>query len=296
MSDDMDIAYANNYSHYAVLVIKQAESHHKALARQLHPDKQTSPQTVELIPRCVATTALLNNSLDTVREAFTRHIVPGAGGVEALFSLGDDEGLAVVVCWDVSSTLDTEIAVLGETDILALVTVPWDVGAHAFSFHDYPSLFKQDKIVVTVAHLGVFGAQVGFKSEETRVVLPTTEEVFECADHIEKGKQAAALKKQLRKLQADLRKRKHGAIGAACCDLGRSSKRQRWYEQDRRETRKHQKKRHQKNKRQEKKPEQTKHQHQAPWRASGNGSWGCDSWAKSSKNKKKKKRRSWRRR
>ena len=177
-------------------------------------------------------------------------------------------------------------------DILALVTVPWDVGAHAFSFHDYPSLFKQDKIVVAVSHMGVFGAQEGFKSAETRVVLPVTEDVFECVDHIEKGEQAEALKAELRKLQADLRKRKrkHGAIGAACCDVGRSSKRQRWYDQDRKETRttKKKKKKHQQSK---------KHQHQAPWRSSGNGTWGCEGWAKSSKKKTKtKKHRSWRRR
>lgn len=207
--------FDTDYHRYAALVIKQAESSHRKLALQAHPDKQNSSLTVMLRERCDAAMTLLNNSLDAVKHAFSRHIVPAADGVQAYFSL-EDAVPDIVLRWDLAGAVETEIVVGdGEEDGVEVVRAPLDVGIETFSYKDYPHMFKQDQIVFTVAHVGVFGAQADFKSAETRVVLPTTEDVFDFVDGIESAQQAKVLKEELRKLRFELHKRHQRPIGAS---------------------------------------------------------------------------------
>ena len=89
--------------------------------------------------------AVLNNALDAVKEGFSKHRVPGITGLEAYFTL-DDDSPAIVIRWESSENLDTEITIYAENDedILDIWQVPSDVGIQSLSYDDYGQLFKMD--------------------------------------------------------------------------------------------------------------------------------------------------------
>ena len=211
----MHALYDIDYDRYASLVIKEAESLHKKLALKIHPDKQASPLTAALKPRCGPAMAVLNNALDAVREAFTMHIVPGVSGLQAYFALDDDSPAMIVLRWDCSQDVETEIAISGDgddDDIIEIWRVGADIGIQTLSFDDFPHLFKMKQIAFTASHIGLFGAQADFSGVEARLVLPTTEVVFECVENRQRCKQ---LEEEVHKLRSSLKERRdHGPIGA----------------------------------------------------------------------------------
>ena len=132
--------------------------------------------------------AVLNNALDAVKLGFTKHRVPGIAGLEAYFSL-DDDSPAIVIRWESSELLETEITVFAdddEEDILDIWQVPSDVGIQSLSYDDYGQLFKMDQITFTVALIGLSGAQAENRGPESRLALPLTEEVCDCTDGVER--------------------------------------------------------------------------------------------------------------
>jgi hypothetical protein len=216
----MHALYDSDYDRYASLVIKEAECLHKKLALKIHPDKQASPLTAALKPRCGPAMAVLNNALDAVREAFTRHVVPGVSGLQAYFALSgndDDAPAMIVLRWDCSQDVETEIAISGDgdddDDIIDIWRVGADVGIQTLSLDDYPHLFSMQQITFTASHIGLFGAQADFSGVEARLVLPTTEEVFECLESRQRCKE---LEEEVRKLRSTLKERRDrdGPIGA----------------------------------------------------------------------------------
>ena len=213
----MDAVYETDYDQYANLVIKEAERIHRKLGVRIHPDKQTSFFKT-LKSRCGPAMAVLNNALDAVKLGFTKHRVPGMAGLEIYFSL-DDDSPAIVIRWESSERLDTEIIVFAdddEEDILDIWQVPPDVGIKSLSYEEYGQLFKMDQITFTVAHIGLVGAQAENRGPESRIALPLTEEVFECVDGVERMQRTRWLEEQLRKLTAQQRgwRNQHGPIGA----------------------------------------------------------------------------------
>ena len=219
VTPEMHALYDSDYDRYASLVIKEAECLHKKLALKIHPDKQASPLTAALKPRCGPAMAVLNNALDAVREAFTMHIVPGVSGLQAYFALSgndDDSPAMIVLRWDCSQDVETEIAISGDgdddDDIIDIWRVGADVGIQTLSLDDYPHLFSMQQITFTASHIGLFGAQADFSGVEARLVLPTTEEVFECLESRQRCKE---LEEEVRKLRSTLKERRdHGPIGA----------------------------------------------------------------------------------
>ena len=229
----MDALYDSDYDQYASLVIKEAEKNHRQLGVRIHPDKQTS-FFASLKSRCGPAMAALNNALDAVKLGFTKHRVPGITGLEAYFSL-DDDSPAIVVRWEGSERLETEITIFAdddEEDILDIWQVPCDVGIHVFPYEEHGQLFKMEAITFTVAHIGLFGAQAENRGPESRLTLPLTDEVYECIDGVETRRRTEWLEDRLRKLLSAQQRvwcNQHGSSGGR---RGRKRKRNAWNSSD----------------------------------------------------------------
>jgi hypothetical protein len=211
----MAALYDRDYDRYATLVIKEAVALHRQLALRIHPDKQEqSSLTAALKPRCGPAMTVLNNALDAVKEAFSRHLVPAITGLQAYFSL-DDDSPAIVLRWDCNPDLEMEIAIAADDEggVLDIWRVDGEVGLQTLAFDDFPFLFEMEQLEFTAAHIGVFGPQADFRGAESRLVLPTTEEVFECVENRQRCKQ---LEEEVRKLRSTIKERRDrgGPIGA----------------------------------------------------------------------------------
>jgi hypothetical protein len=210
--------YDEDFSAYALMVIRVSAQQLRNTAKLIHPDKMTTERTLPLKGRFSEAMKYALNTMDVIKDAWSvQRIAP----IECLTSYfiikrGIPE---LVLNWrrEDSAMVGTmlSITVGGDGDDEAVTFDEQEkepgVSFAVYTYEEYPSLFDcAHPTVFHLYHVGVSGAQQGMRSPALRHTVECPLDIYEQVREIEHTKKEADLKARIARARAQLKRESEG--------------------------------------------------------------------------------------